>query len=104
MFMKDVVINKQVLVRSVDSGVHYGTLAMWEGSSVLLHNSRRLWEWNVGKVGISLSEVAICGIEHAESKITTTLPEIIIFGVCEIIPCHGLAIATIEGAAIYTPQ
>jgi hypothetical protein len=32
-----------------------------------------------------------------------TLPEIIILGVCEIIPCHAMAVTTITGAAIYTP-
>jgi hypothetical protein len=101
--MKEVVINKYVLVRSDDSGVHFGTCAAWEGSTVLLHNSRRLWEWDTGGTGISLSEVAICGIAAAKSKITMTLPEIIILGVCEIIPCHGMAVATITGAAVYTP-
>jgi hypothetical protein len=102
--MKNVMINKQVLVRSVQSGVHYGTLIEWEGDVVLLHNSRRLWQWSVGKSGISLSEVAICGIEHAGSKITMTLPEIVVLGVCEIIPCHGMAVATIEGAEVYKPN
>lgn len=102
--MKSSMLNRQVIVRSADSGVHYGTLAEWGGSTVLLHNSRRLWAWSVGKAGVSLSEVAICGIQHAGSKITMSLPEIVVFGVCEIIPCHGMAIATIEGAETFKPD
>jgi hypothetical protein len=47
-----------------------------------------------------LSEVAIVGIDHAGSKITMVLPDIIVSGVCEIFPAHGMAIATIEGAAV----
>lgn len=101
--MKNTVIGKRVIVRSDASGVHFGTLMEWNDVTVLLHDSRRLWEWDTGGTGISLSEVAICGIKQETSKITMPLPEIIIIGVCEIIPCHGMAIATIEGAAVYKP-
>jgi hypothetical protein len=97
------IIGQKVLIRSNDSGVHHGTLAAVDGVSVRLTNSRRLWEWNTGGTGISLSEIAICGIDHKGSKITMTLPDIVISGVCEIIPTHGMADATIEGAAVYKP-
>jgi hypothetical protein len=96
-------IGHKVIVRSNDSGVHHGTLVDVEGSTVRLTDSRRLWQWHTGGTGISLSEVAICGIDHKESKITMMLPDIIIFGTCEIIPTHGMADATIEGAAVYKP-
>lgn len=101
--MRDAVIGKKVIIRSDDSGVHFGTLVEWDDATVLLHNSRRLWEWSTGGTGISLSEVAITGIDHGGSKITMTLPELIVVGVCEIIPCHGMSIATIEGADVYKP-
>jgi hypothetical protein len=103
MTMKDVVINKKVLVRSDASGVHFGTLVEWEHDTVHLRDSRRLWAWNTGGTGISLSEIAICGVKHETSKITMPLPDIIIVGVCEIIPCHGMAIATIETAEVAKP-
>lgn len=97
------IIGQKVLIRSNDSGVHHGTLVAVDGVSVRLTNSRRLWEWNTGGAGISLSEIAICGIDHNGSKITMALPDIVISGVCEIIPTHGMADATIEGAAVYKP-
>ena len=98
-------IGEKVIIRSVDSGVHYGTLAAVEGGdsgakTVQLTDSRRLWRWKIAGTGISLSEVAIAGIDHAGSKITMVLPDIIVSGVCEIFPAYGMAIATIEGAAV----
>jgi hypothetical protein len=95
-------IGTPVIIRSSESGVHYGYLTNVQdnGRAVRLANSRRLWEWKVAGTGISLSEVAITGIDHANSRITTTLPDIFIMGVCEIIPAHGMASATIEGAAV----
>lgn len=96
-------VGKRVLIRSSDSGVHHGTLLSVEGTSVRLGDSRRLWEWATGGTGISLSEVAVCGIDHAGSKITMVLPDIVISGVCEVIPTHGMCDATIDGAAVYKP-
>jgi hypothetical protein len=96
-------IGARVLIRSSDSGVHHGTLTAVDATSVRLSDSRRLWSWSTGGTGISLSEVAICGITHAESKITMVVPDIVVSGVCEIIPTHGLCDATIDGAAVYKP-
>jgi hypothetical protein len=96
-------INTKVLIRSADSGVHHGTLVAVDGTAVRMVNSRRLWEWNTGGAGISLSEVAISGIDQKASRITATLPDLVVSGVCEIIPTHGLCDATIEGAAVAKP-
>ena len=96
-------IGKKVIIRSNMSGVHFGTLREWEGTAVRLADSRRLYKWNTGGTGVSLSEVAICGISQKESQITMTLPDIVVMDVCEIIPCHGMAITTIEGAEVHKP-
>ena len=102
--MKNAVLNKKVLIRSVNSGVHYGTLVDWDGhSTLMLRDTRRLWEWHTGGAGVSLSEIAVCGIDQSRSKITVTLPELIVTDAIEIIPCYGLSIATIEGAEVYKP-
>jgi hypothetical protein len=96
-------IGSRVLIRSSDSGVHHGTLHSVSGTSVRLTDSRRLWEWSTGKTGISLSEVAICGIAQDGSKICMNVPDMVVGGVCEIIPTHGMCDATIDGAAVYKP-
>ena len=96
-------IERNVLIRSADSGVHHGRLVAVSGDSVRLADSRRLWEWSTGGTGISLSEIAICGIDQKTSKITMSLPDLIVGGVCEIIETHGVADATIQGAAVAKP-
>ena len=93
-------IGRKVIVRSVDSGVHHGTLKAVDGSCVELEDSRRLWRWQIAGQGISLSEVAILGVDPTHSKITMMLPEIMILDACEIIPTHGVASETIEGSPI----
>lgn len=93
-------VGKKVIIRSVESGVHHGTLVSVDNDTVELADSRRLWRWKIAGQGVSLSEVAILGVDHAESKITMTLPQIFVMGVCEIIPTHGVASATIDGAPI----
>ena len=93
-------IGEKVIIRSSDSGVHHGVLHKVEGSTVHLKDARRLWRWKIAGQGVSLSEVAILGVDHAGSKITMMLPDIVVMGVCEIIPTHGVASETIDGAPI----
>lgn len=97
--------NQKVIIRASDSGVHYGTLVHWDGGNcVTLTDSRRLWEWTTNGIGITLTEVAIAGIDQARSRISMVIPQITIIGVCEIIPAYGMACATIEGADTSTPR
>lgn len=97
-------IGSRVIIRASDSGVHHGTLMAVDGTAVQLKDSRRLWEWFTGGTGISLSEVAISGIDPKASKITARLPDLIVAGVCEIVPTHGMCDATIDGAKTYIPS
>jgi hypothetical protein len=96
-------IGTPVLIRSNMSGVHLGTLLAVSGTNVRLADSRRLYHWSTGGNGLSLSEIAICGIDQSASQITMELPDIIVGDVCEIIPAHGVAVATIRGAKVATP-
>ena len=93
-------IGEKVIIRSDQSGVHHGILHAVDGDTVHLKDARRLWKWKIEGQGVSLSEVAILGVDHAESKITMMVPDIIVMGVCEILPTHGVASATIDGAPI----
>ena len=97
----DEMLGQHVLIRSADSGVHLGVLKAVHIDSkitVVLENSRRLWEWATANDGISLSEIAIAGIDQSRSKVTAVLPTIMVADVCEIIPAHGMAVPTIMGA------
>ena len=71
-----------VLVRTYSAGVHFGTLKSRDGTEVTLTNARRLWSWSGA---CSLSQVAVDGVDLANSKISVAVPEILLTQVIEII-------------------
>ena len=92
-----------VIVRSVNSGVHAGYLVSREGDAVTLKDSRRLWRWVVARMTgqlSSLSEVAVYGVNAKSdlSRIGVAVPQMIVLGVCEIIPASAAAQKSIEEA------
>jgi hypothetical protein len=88
---------RAVIVRARDAGVHYGKLVGYEGRTVWLTDSRRLWSWTANS-GIALSGVAMSGIVKSKSKIDATVPGIVILDACEIIDCAPAAVESIEAA------
>ena len=92
-------IGKKVIIRTYTAGVHFGELATKEGKEVILKNSRRLWYWKTANKGISLNEVANCGLAK-DSKICAPV-ELIWLEAIEIIPCTSEAIKNIEGQSEY---
>ena len=93
--IKNRLYGKKVVVRADKAGVHYGTLVSWEGENVMLENTRNLWRWQAEE-SISLSAIAAIGAREEGSKFTPWTKEIVIIGVCAIMPCTQQAIATIE--------
>jgi hypothetical protein len=71
-----------VLVRTMGAGVHFGTLEEKEGPSVRLSNARRLWSW---AGAMSLSEIAVSGINLKDSKPSVAVEEIILDTAIEVI-------------------
>jgi hypothetical protein len=92
---------RKVIVRTSDAGVHFGTLASRTGGEAVLTDSRRLWYWRTADKGISLSDVAVGGIDPKGSKICATLPQHLLIGVIEVIPATSAAAASIETADVY---
>ena len=82
---KSVAINTDniVLIRTYSAGVHFGVLKSREGKEVVLTNARRLYSW---AGACSLSQVAVNGVDYANSKISVVVPEITLTEVVEIIP------------------
>lgn len=74
---------KFVLIRTYSAGVHFGTLEEMDGQIVRLSNARRLWSWSGA---LSLSEVAMDGVNISGSKISVPVDEIILTQAIEIIP------------------
>jgi len=88
-----------VIVRARDAGVHYGEYQAHAGREVRLSNARRLWYWKTLK-GISLSDLAVNGINAADSRIAATVPDQLVLDACEIIAVREDAAATIREAPI----
>lgn len=92
-------VGKKCVVRTYASGVHFGTVIAQSGRQVELANSRRLWKWHAND-GISLSEVAMTGIDASKSRICAVVDSITITDALEIIPAKAAAIETIENAPV----
>ena len=89
-------IGKKVIVRTYSAGVWFGELTEKSGAEVIVKNARRLWRWKA-VASISLSAVALYGINQSQSKIVEAVPEIWLEAI-EITPCTAKSIESIEGA------
>ena len=89
-------IGKKVIIRTYSAGVHFGELIEKSGNEVILKNARRMYRFWCAK-SISLSGVAIHGLNLEKSKICAAVPTIWLEAI-EIIPCSEKAINDLEGA------
>jgi len=92
-------IGDYVIVRCRDAGVHAGILVDYEGRTVELKESRRMWRWWCNE-SISLSAAAEFGIKHGDSKIATELKEIALLDACEIIKCSEVGKKSITSSPV----
>lgn len=76
-------LNKYVVVRSVDAGVHVGVLIERDANVVLLHEARRIRTW---KGALTLSEIANHGVGKG-SQIAEVVRAIYIRNWCELTEC-----------------
>lgn len=91
-------IGKKCIVRTYSAGVWFGTLAQKSGNEVILTNARRMWRWHTAQ-SISLSAVALHGIDQSKSKIAEAVQAQWLEAI-EITPCTEFAIQSLEGAEI----
>ena len=87
---------KKVIIRTYSAGVWFGELDQKDRNEVILKNARRMWRWWTKK-GISLSGVAVHGINADKSKIAEPVCMVWLEAI-EIIPCSDAAIFSIESA------
>lgn len=89
-------IGKKCIIRTYSAGVWFGEIAQKSGTEVIVKNARRMWRWHAAK-SISLSGVAVHGINQAKSKIAPAVEEQWLDAI-ELTPCTATAITSIEGA------
>lgn len=88
-------MEKYYIVRADRAGVFAGNIKERNGDEVTMTNVRRIWYWDGAA---SLSQMAIDGVKKPQNcKFTVTVPEMIILGVIEIIPCTDEAEKNIKG-------
>ena len=92
----NVMIGKKVIIRTYSAGVWFGLLVQKDGKEVIIENARRMYQWWC-KEGISLSAVAIYGLNISKSKIIEPVPSVWLEAI-EIIPCSKVAIKDLEEA------
>lgn len=90
-------IGKECVVRSVNSGVWLGVLKDAEGDAVLIENAVRAWQWQGAGSCTGLATTGPTG-----GKLTVAVPEVTVFGVCEVIPATEKAVKAWRKAATWT--
>ena len=91
-------IGKKVIIRTYSAGVWFAILEQKEKNEVILKDARRMYQWFC-KESISLSAVAIYGINQDKSRICVAVPSIWLEAI-EILPCSDESINSLETAPI----
>ena len=89
-------VGKKCIIRTYSAGVWFGEIAEKSGNEVIVKNARRMWQWFAAE-SISLSAVAIHGINEEKSKIAQAVDSVWLEAI-ELIPTTKKAIESIEGA------
>lgn len=95
-------LGKKCIIRTYSAGVWFGEVVEKQGAEVIIRNARRLFSWKAAE-SISLSAVAVKGINQSESKVCAAVDSVWLEAI-ELIPCEIVAINSIEGAASVEAQ
>lgn len=86
--------NKYVIVRADRAGVFFGKFESKNGQEVTLSDVRKLHYWDGAA---AVEEIAMIGTKKPNNcRFTVTVPEMMIDGCAQIIPCTDEAITTIK--------
>lgn len=88
-------IGKRCIIRTYASGVFCGKVVAQSGRMVEIENCRRLWSWKAAE-GISLSAVAVHGVEPDKCKFPVATESQTVLDALEIIPATEKSIKTID--------
>jgi hypothetical protein len=99
-----VLIGKHVIVRARDASPFFGVLEDYEGRVVTLSNARRIYRYWSGGDEITLSGVALHGMDEkrTEPKMTSAVKTVVIQDACEILECSDVAAKKLEAYRVAT--
>jgi len=89
--------NQKYIIRADRAGVFYGEIAERRGSEIDLVNVRRIYSWCGA---CTLSQIATEGVGRG-SKLTVVVPSMTVLGVIEVIPVSDVAMANLDGVAVW---
>lgn len=94
-----------VIIRSRDSGCHFGVLDSVNGRHVVLNKSRRMYRWWSAKE-MTLTAVAKFGLNTSKSelRIQSEIDGQEILDACEILPCTKDCISSFSIVEPYNEQ
>ena len=91
--------DKYYIIRCDRAGVFFAQIKSRNGTEAELVNCRRLWYWSGAA---SISQLAIEGVKYPnDCKFTVVVPEMIVTGVIEIIPCSDRAVNIIREVPVW---
>ena len=96
-------IGKQCIIRTYASGVFFGELTAQSGRMVEIKNARRLWQFKAAS-GISLSAVAMVGVDSEKCRFPQPVPSQTILDALEIIPASPECIVSIHKTSVAEAQ
>lgn len=86
-------IGKKVIIRTLNAGVHFGTLEAKCGTEIILTNAIRIWEW---AGAFTLSQLAMEGPKNPDECKFAMPVNTITIQYTEIIECTDSASSAIE--------
>jgi hypothetical protein len=92
-------IGKVCIVRTYASGVFMATVVKQDGRMVELENCRRLWSWKAAE-GISLSAVAMNGVDPKGCNFPQAVPSQTVLDALEIIPASEACVNTVNATPV----
>jgi hypothetical protein len=92
-------VGKFVIVRTYASGVFFAKLEKHAGRMAELSYSRRLWSFKAAE-GISLSAIAMYGVDPKKSKFPAAIPEQTVLDCLEFIPVSDVCRTSIESTPV----
>lgn len=95
-------MGKYVIVRGDRAACFAGQLVSQDGQTVTLTEARRLWYWDGAA---TLSELAVHGTaKPKQCKFPASVPEIVVFGVVEMITATEQARENIEAVPVWSAR
>lgn len=92
--------NQMYVVRCAQAGVFFGQIKERNGSEVTMINVRKLWYWDGA---CAVEQLAVDGTKApANCKFTVVVPEMVLTGAIQILPCTEKAAESLAAVREWT--